>query len=346
MKKSLIALAALAASGLAMAQSSVTLYGVADVSLGYQSKNNDDTTGAFANGPLNNGTSRIGFRGVEDLGNGLKASFNFEQGVSLADGSSGGFQRQAWVALGGDFGLLRLGRATSPAGNARAVWDILGDPNYSVISNQFGYAGASGSRNNAQVLYVTPSFGGFSAQAAYVFEDNDYSEPDTADRNAKYELALMYENGPLAAALNYASADDWNKDRGNGVGTGKSNDAEGWELGASYDFGSFQLAASYHQGTFYGFSGNNAAFNGQDYKGASLSALVPFGAFSLGASVAYEDESDTTDALVEAKYALSNRTFIYGVYAYNEKATGKAGRIARPDDWGKDNFGIGIRHNF
>ncbi|RZS30849.1 porin [Corticibacter populi] len=327
MKKSLIALAAVAASGAALAQSSVTLYGVADVAVGYQTKNNDSQARAFASEALNNGTSRLGFRGVEDLGNGLKASFNFEQAVNLANGSaSSGYARAAWVALSGDFGSIRAGRSTSPANHARGAWEVLGDPNYSVVANQFGYAG-SGSRNDAQLLYITPSFGGFTGQAAYIFEDN------RDGNNAKYELALIYKNGPLAAAINYADADDVN---------GSGTDANGLDLGVSYDFGSFKVAGSYHDGTFYERSG----FSGQDYKGFSLGASVPFGAFSLGLEVAYEDKSDTTDAVVEAKYALSKRTFVYGVYGYNEKSTGKNGLNARPSDWGKDNFGLGIRHNF
>ena len=84
MKKSLIALAVLAASGVAMAQSSVTMYGVADVGL---VKSNGISAQMTSAGLMNNGTSRLGVRGVEDLGGGLKASFNFEQGINQEDGA-------------------------------------------------------------------------------------------------------------------------------------------------------------------------------------------------------------------------------------------------------------------
>ena len=83
MKKSLIALAVLAASGAAMAQSSVTMYGVADLSL---AKSNGVSAQMSGNGVMNNGNSRLGVRGVEDLGGGLKASFNFEQGINAENG--------------------------------------------------------------------------------------------------------------------------------------------------------------------------------------------------------------------------------------------------------------------
>ena len=131
MKKSLIALAVLAASGAAMAQSSVTLYGVADAAVTYVN-GLDNWTG------LNSGankTSRLGFRGVEDLGGGLKANFVLEGGFNLdaGDGKSGGatdsgfqFKRQSTVGLAGNFGEVRLGRELTAAYNATARYDVFG----------------------------------------------------------------------------------------------------------------------------------------------------------------------------------------------------------------------------
>ena len=109
MKKSLLALAVLAASGAAMAQSSVTLYGVADAGVTYA--NGEKNWSGVTSG--NNLTSRLGFRGVEDLGGGLKANFVLEAGLNLdnGDGNSGydisaatngfAFKRQATVGLEG-----------------------------------------------------------------------------------------------------------------------------------------------------------------------------------------------------------------------------------------------------
>ena len=90
MKKSLIALAVLAASGVAFAQSSVTLYGVADAGIGkIEAGGNDgsDKTEFISGSTMNNGTSRLGVRGVEDLGGGLKAGFQFETGLDLDNGA-------------------------------------------------------------------------------------------------------------------------------------------------------------------------------------------------------------------------------------------------------------------
>eukprot|EP01036_Dinobryon_divergens_P006113 gene6113-8108_t len=89
MKKSLIALAAVAAVSAASAQSSVTLYGLVDIGYGSHSTTTRDGTGVIKSGGIMDGAnagSRIGFRGTEDLGGGLKANFVVEQGISPTTG--------------------------------------------------------------------------------------------------------------------------------------------------------------------------------------------------------------------------------------------------------------------
>ena len=116
MKKSLVALAVFAVSGGAMAQSSVTLYGVADAWIGQTSTTNAAGTKLKQNkidsGGFNG--SRLGFKGTEDLGGGLKAVFTAEDGYDISTGTSlqGGalFGRQAFVGLAGGFGQVTLGR--------------------------------------------------------------------------------------------------------------------------------------------------------------------------------------------------------------------------------------------
>lgn len=368
MKKSLIALAAVAATGAAIAQSSVTLYGVADIAVGSTKTVNGATTnaqgqvtgvsgtktnGALANSALNNGNSRIGFRGTEDLGNGLKASFQFEQGVNLANGASdkaGTFQRQAWVGLSGDFGSVRAGRQFRPSYDA-VVYDIVNTANYSVNDQLFNYDG--GTRNNAQIKYTSPSFAGFQVIAGYVFKDNSNASgvkafnKDTSTfttretKNGIYDLGVTYVNGPLAAGLgyNYVKLDN--------QGNGKNSSNNNGHLGASYDFGSFKLAASYH----YSDSTN--------LQGATIGASVPFGAFSLAADVGYAKQrkdsgfgkkEDAVNVVLEAKYALSKRTTAYAAYYYAGDDKARA-VVAQRNSFesgfaNKNNYGIGLRHNF
>lgn len=308
MKKSLIALAVLAASGVAMAQSSVTLYGVADLSL---AKADGISAQMSGNGVMNNGNSRLGVRGVEDLGGGLKASFNFEQGLNAESGAADAtaWQRNAWLALSGGFGRFQMGRSLSPSFFGVAAWELTGAANYSAVGSQFNWN--NGLRNNSMFQYTTPNMGGFSATVGYLMK------PDNGG-NAKYDLNAIYANGPLAAALSY-----------NKTNTMKGNMA----LGASYDFGMAKVAGSIQ---------NNAGPS----KGFTIGATVPVGAFAVTLDIARENGSGmkNTDFLLEGKYALSKRTFAYAAYYKDGDSNGAA--AGGYNTGAKSHFGLGLRHNF
>lgn len=310
MKKSLIALAVLAASGVAMAQSSVTLYGVADLGL---VKSNGISAQMTGNGTMNNGNSRLGVRGVEDLGGGLKASFNFEQGINAESGKTDAntFQRAAWLGLSGNFGSVRLGRSLTPSYYGMAAWELTGAANYSAAANQFGFV-AAGSRNDSQFAYTTPSFGGFSATVGYIMK------PDNGG-NAKYDLNVIYANGPIAAALSYNKTKDF---KGNA------------SLGGSYDFGVAKIAASWQDG----YKGGRGEAGQQKQSGFTIGGTVPVGAFSVTLDIARDTKAKDTDVLVEGKYALSKRTFAYAAYYKDGEKKLSTGA--------KNHLGLGIRHNF
>ena len=305
MKKSLIALAVIGFSGAAMAQSSVTLYGVADAAVGKMGK---DKTEMISAGVMNNGTSRLGVRGVEDLGGGLKAGFNFETGLSLEDGATstagGGYWgRAANLWLGGGWGTVKLGRTLNPSFYGTVAWELTGAAIYSVVTNTYNFAG-SGPRNNSQISYKTPDFGGLSAEIGYILK------PDNGDR-AKWDMNVIYANGPIGAGLAV-----------NKVKDGKTN----YGLGGKYNFGNFVVAASYSQ----------ASVGDLRRRGYSLGGTATFGAFALTLDLTRDTKNELTgdkytNGLVEAKYALSKRTFVYGAFL-------------RFDD--TNNYGIGVRHNF
>ncbi len=309
MKKTLIALAALASTA-AFAQSSVTLYGVADASL---SKVTDKSAALSSAGTMNNGTSRWGVRGTEDLGGGLKAGFNFEQGLSLNDGTlaksgAGEFGRAAWMNLSGGFGEVRLGRTLNPSFYAAAAWELTGAANYSAVVSQFGGV-LGGIRNSSQIAYTTPNMGGFSATLGYVLKGN------AANEKAKVDLNAIYANGPLAVALGYNKVQDAEKNV---------------HVGARYNFGMFTLAGGYMDPA-------------GDAKGFSIGGAVKAGPVDLVLDVVRDTEAKDTDLLVEVKYPLSKRTFAYGAFLRDGK--NKAGALGAA---GKDvnGLGLGIRHNF
>ena len=318
MKKTLIALAAVAATGAAFAQSSVTLYGVADVSLGKTNQAGlgfaNDKFQVGANSDLNNGTSRFGFRGVEDLGGGLKAGFNFEGGVSLATGAgnaSGGqlFSRAANLSLMGGFGEIRAGRSLTPSFLSVASWELTGTANYSAVAKQFNYVN-QGSRDSALVMYRSPSFSGITVDAATVLAGNNvYTAGTPAVGKSKMDLGVTYKAGPVVASLAY-----------NKVSGAEKNFA----IGGKYDLGAVAIAASYQDPA-------------GAKKGFTIGASAPMGPVTLTADIARAtDGGKNTDFVLEAKYALSKRTFAYGVYLRDGAVTGKS----------TSGFAVGVRHNF
>jgi predicted porin len=342
MKKSLIALAVMAASGASMAQ--VTLYGVADVAVG--AANNaggyinlaNDKVQALANGNLNNGNSRFGLKGTEKIG-GLKAGFNFEAAVNLANGgtdtTTGTFTRQANVSLAGGFGEVVIGRQFTTAFDTLATWELTGAANYSAVASQFGFLGAGGltkdangvvngvvalaPRESAAVKYNSPSFGGFKASVMAVLEGNVVYGTAAAPKG-KYDIGLTYANGKLAAGLNYNKVSDI---------------SENASLGAKYNFGMATVAASVHS--------QKVGINNTTAKeGYTLGASAPIGAFTLTADVAQATSNSVggtkTNFLLEAKYALSKRTFVYGAFLRDGKNDIQTKDV--------DGYAIGLRHNF
>jgi predicted porin len=305
MKKTLIALAAVAATGAAFAQSSVTLYGVADIAL---TKVTDQSSALGSAGSLNNGTSRWGVRGSEDLGGGLKAGFNFEQGLSLTDGGlskagAGEFGRAAWVNLSGGFGDLRLGRSLTPAFFSVAAWELTGTANYSIVGSQFGFLNT---RASSQIMYTTPKMAGFTMALGHQLKANNVVNKVETSRTS---LNAIYANGPIVASFAY--------DKPSGGDAGKV-------LGGSYNFGSFKVA-----GSIFDPAG--------DAKGFTLGGSTTMGAVTLTLDIARDTKAKDTDMLVEAKYALSKRTFTYAALVRDGKGE---------DAKNTNALGLGIRHNF
>ncbi len=312
MKKTLIAMAAIAAAGVASAQSSVTLYGVADASL---AKATGSSAELSSSSTMNNGTSRWGLKGSEDLGGGLSAGFNFEAGLSLEDGSTGQgggnyFSRHSYMYLAGGFGKLTLGRTLNPTFYSVAAWELTGAANYSAVMSQFG-AVTGGARNSGQIAYTTPNMGGFDATIGYVLKGN------REDEKAKYDLNARYINGPIRVALGYNKVQDAEKNV---------------TLGGRYTMGDFAVALSYNDPA-------GAA------KGFTIGGMAKLGPVSLVLDVARDTEAKDTDLLVEAKYPLSKRTFAYAAVLRdgNKKDGGLKAATAGKTATG---LGLGIRHNF
>ena len=303
MKKTLLAVAVAAALPTA-AFAEVTLYGVADMAV-VRSTGVDYQLSS--NGGGNNGNSRLGVKGVEDLGGGLKASFNFEQGVDLDTGATDSttWQRAAWVGLSGAFGSVRLGRSLSPSFYGVAAWELTGTANYSVTYGTFGSAGGN-TRNSSEIAYTTPNMGGFSATLGFVAED-DNGGSATGNR---FDGNIIYGAGPLVVSGWY------NKNS-------EDSDA-GYGVGGKYNFGMFTVAGSYQ-----------SKKNKDD--GFTIGARAMLGPVALVVDVARITKEATDDTynnyLLEAKYPLSKATFVYAAYLNR-------------DDLDSTQASMGMRHHF
>jgi predicted porin len=310
MKKTLVALAVLAASGAAMAQSSVTLYGIADLWIG-KTKGQDTVLG---NGGVS--TSRLGFKGSEDLGGGLTASFTFEQKLQLTDGATNTktFDRQANLGLSGGFGTVKFGRGWN------AMDDVFGLSNSgfdSALSANAIWLNSYNGAADAQIYYASPEFAGFTVAASTQLKGNA-----TAGKLSAFNLA--YANGPVAVALGYE------KDEANG-------DQKGTMINGSYDLGMAKLLASYYA------TNNTGGTAGAKVNSYQIGADVPLSS-ALTLSVGYAStkpkggESDSAFG-VAASYSLSKRTSIYaGVRAESVKASN-----SQADE---DFYAVGVRHAF
>jgi predicted porin len=268
MQKKLIALAIAGLSGAAFAQTNVTIYGVADasfdvISVSGGSASNKADTPSFTRVSTNG--SYIGFRGTENLGNGMNAMFQFESNANFDTGGGLDTKRDSFVGLNGNFGTVLLGNLTGPTRALGTRLDVnTGDTigSNSALLGKLGGAlstwdgkrsTATGSvfdtRFNNSVAYVTPSFSGFQATAAYVANENKSDNPAHKVNTSAYDIGANYTNGPLFIGGTYARVEDRNKTPGDGLlGAslyGRDNKATEWRLGGMYDFGNATIRALY-----------------------------------------------------------------------------------------------------
>ena len=344
MKHTLIALAAMTFAAAASAQSSsVTLFGVADASVAHISTSGKSVSG-MANG--GNSSSRLGFRGVEDLGGGLKAGFWLEGGITVDDGTGKGFKfdRRSTVSLMGNFGEVRLGLDKTPSYQNLEDFHAFGDAGMGAINAHNLIAKAPGTVEDANanpkryansISYLMPKMGGVYGQFTHSFGEQSAS----SSLQSATGLRLGYANGPLNVAAAYGIA------RGGTAATGV--DYKTMNLGASYKFGMVTpmvLLASDR--------GNN-----QRVDMYSVGVKVPLGAGELrGAYTWYKDKksnnADSQRLALGYGYKLSKRTELYATVARmsnDDKAARKLGSSLAPTPIaGKSMTGyeIGMRHNF
>ena len=286
MKKSLIALAVLGSvAGLAQAQSSVSVYGVVDAVL----HKDKGVPAALTSGGVSG--SRLGFKGTEDLGGGLKANFLIEHGFNVDTGKMGKdgstFNRQAYLGLSGGFGEFKMGNVYT------AYDDISGATNPvfdSVLAPTAVWASTGYTSNPGNNLYFsTASMGGVSA----AFSTN-VKEGGTGVSSVN----VQYNGGPVYAGFGYQ----------------KEGDTKFTRLNGSYDLGAAKLLAGY----------GNVKAGSAKTTDLSFGADVPLGAnltLSAGYASSKADGAERASGLgLGVAYSLSKRTTVYGGFLDTKNA--------------------------
>lgn len=274
MQKKLIALAiAGLSSAAAFAQSNVTVYGVVDASQSIvKAEGGSDFAATSFVGPvkavdaksvtrLDTNSSYVGFKGVEDLGNGLKALFQFETGFNADTGVWNGSGRDTYVGLTGGFGTLIMGNITHPLRAMGTKTDIV--PGYagfgtssSLTGTVIGLKTGADDRASHAVAYVSPNFSGFTATVAYLNGErrtNTVNNPGANEENARaWQVAGQYENGPLWLAAGYHRTED-SRTLGTNLfaGADDNDTAKVWRIAGAYTFPTDTKVAFLYDSTKY-----------------------------------------------------------------------------------------------
>ena len=389
MQKKLIALAvATLVSGGAFAADNVTVYGRVDYGFLNTSGNSGGVQGAESKNEFTSGVqagSRLGFKGSEDLGNGLKAIFELEYGLGVdgnnansvpgvtptiltktpnVNGSSGVasqqttfWNRHSYVGLTGNFGTVVGGRLDGVRYGVFNKYDVFGGGtvgNFTQLTTQVNRA------DNA-IAYISPSFSGFTVLAAL---STNIAGPESAGNHNDLRLATLmgsYANGPISVDLDWERVSD-NKTTVTTGANGASSVAGAplvfdnitvTTLGGSYDFGMVKVAALYDTNKLKLQGGATAS----DVQSWFVSGSMPF-AGSFLAKATYGQTKDKNVAQSTAKkfglgldYNLSKRTTIYTDYGKITQDSNAAYRI-NVSGWGNgsgvgtNGFDLGIAHKF
>lgn len=369
MKKSLVALAILAAAGVASAQSSVTMFGIVTIGLQHGTGSGAgaaDKTGINSGGDV---TSRLGFRGTEDLGGGLSAGFWLEGQVNVDDGTGAGtitnnqasgvapslaggqgltFNRRATVSLASkSLGEVRLGRDYRVESVNNAAFDPFtvqgagGSEGPDAQANRFLPGGGSSLRVSNSVSYFTPAtLGGFYGQAQLSLGENLNNGGVTEDDGNHAGIRLGWANGPINVAVSSGRSDF--------ASSATTGDVTLSNVAGSYDFGFAKVAAVINYDKF----DRAVELTG---KGGLLAVTVPVGAGDIRAAYSrYEITGNGFSPETERfslgyRYNLSKRTTLYATIGHLKNSGGSSRALLGATTGVNENStgtDFGITHRF
>ena len=321
MKKSLLALAVLGAfAGVASAQSSVTLYGTVDLSAKYVKNDGSSRRYSLSQDGIN--SSQLGFKGIEDLGGGLKAGFVLLAGVNADSGTANGqfWNRRATVSLMGNFGEVRLGRDYTPSFWNDTIFDAFGTNGLGDSSHVGQKLTGTFVRANNSIGYFLPSgiggvYGQFMAAAGENASGPSLYGTVTGANPGRYVGGRIgFAAGPFDIAGAYAQQKF----------VSGAVDQKTYNIGASYDLSVVKLMGYYDRDT-----------QGNDKENRfSFSVVAPFGQSEVHAGYDYSkrDNNGVNTKIDQIKatyqYNLSKRTAVYVTAARLNNKNGTANSVS------------------
>jgi len=355
MKKHLLASALpVLFAGAAAAQTSISLYGIADAGLVRETGGAAGSVTKISSGI--GSVSRLGIRGSEDLGNGWSANFLLEMGTKIDTGeidSAGSiFNRQAFVGVkSAKLGALTLGRQYTPYYiTVSSVADPFGAGYAGNIKNLFP-TGGTNTRTSNTVLYVSPVVNGISAEVAWSAGE----QASSASAGRQYGGALAFSRGALNVRLAY------NNHNNDTDGTKRENGTN-TVLAANYDFKAAKVYAAFgrdkgpnsaplpNSSNPYGGVKPTASTDGAEYL---VGVAVPAGTGTFLASYIRKDDrsalnQDASQVGVGYLHPLSRRTSLYAAYARISNKNGAGYTVGNNGEAGSGNaaYNLGIRHTF
>jgi predicted porin len=341
MKKSLIALAvASAVSAPAFAATSnVDVYGELNMAISFV----DDQPTTTSDLQFTSFGSRLGFKGSEDLGGGLKAIWQIESGINPDEQNGMLASRNSFVGLAGGWGTAFIGNHDTPLKLVGRAVDLFGD---TIGDSRNVMGGGSDARADNVVAYISPTFSGF--HAAVAFSTDPFSAQTSAadpDDRTVWNAAAIYNNGPLYLGFAY----------GDGDGHEAAGVGAHWRGAAAFTMGDFKVVGQYDN--LEDNNGINPAALPGDYDAWMVGGQFTMGNFVFKAN--YMDGSldnssaDPSQFNIGADYNLSKRTTVYALYTDGEYVSlgGGAGAsdvVGSCSTCGGDVSGIsfGIAHTF
>ena len=323
MNKKLIAIGIAAALAAPMlAQAGAEVYGDARMSVDFSDNGDNNTGQEKSKMSVSSNGSYLGFRGDEDLGNGMSAMYQLEQGVNWDTGTAFTDNRPTYVGIGGGFGTVMAGRFDTPYMSATDRYDIFIDTkaDYNAIMGATVGSSVTGAifdgRVSNTLVYATPDLSGFTGALAWVMADatsgND-NLPISKSNNKKdaYSVSGNYDNGPLSLAAAYQSIQKA------GLGGVSGKDATAWKVGGSYTImDATTLALIYENIDLGGNVKDRNAFyvNASHKMGDTTLKLAYANADKCGGTSAVCDKTGGQQISVGVSQSLTKNTEVYALY--------------------------------